>query len=122
MAKHNELGVEGEKLAQGFLIKKGYTIIASNWRQKNLEIDIICILKNTLCFVEVKTRSSSTILDPVLSVNTKKQKLIIKAAHEFLLKNERFSTKHVQFDIVSIVFKSNNYDIKHIEDAYYPTV
>ena len=41
MAKHNELGKQGEEIAAQYLIEKGYEIVERNWRNKHKEIDII---------------------------------------------------------------------------------
>lgn len=41
MAKHNELGKEGETEAAEYLISKGYTIRHRNWRSGKRELDIV---------------------------------------------------------------------------------
>ena len=41
MAEHNDTGNKGEELASCFLQNKGYIILETNWRFKNLEADII---------------------------------------------------------------------------------
>lgn len=50
------LGNRGEKIAKDFLLKKGYTLIAQNYRQGHLEIDLIFETSKQVVFVEVKTR------------------------------------------------------------------
>lgn len=50
------LGKRGEDLASAFLEKKGYTLIERNFRRLDGEIDLIMKDKNTLVFVEVRTR------------------------------------------------------------------
>ena len=56
---NKETGAKGEKLAQEFLSKLGYEIIEVNKRfSRFCEIDIIAKDRDTLVFVEVKTRSS----------------------------------------------------------------
>lgn len=74
MLKIHKLGQEGERLAYDFLVQKKYIILERNWRWKNAEIDIICIKKNTLIFVEVKCRSSEKFGQPFEFVNDKKTK------------------------------------------------
>ena len=41
MARHNELGEEGEIIAQHFIEKKGFKILDCNWRYLQYEVDII---------------------------------------------------------------------------------
>ena len=55
-AANLEIGKIGESVAKDFLLKKGYKIIARNYRNKYLEIDLIARYKRCLVFVEVKTR------------------------------------------------------------------
>ena len=78
------LGQEGERLAADYLAKNGYRIIERNYRYHRNEIDIIARHKKTLCFVEVKTRSSSEKGHPADAVTAIKQKEIIKAARAYL--------------------------------------
>jgi putative endonuclease len=119
MAEHNITGQKGEQLAASFLEEKGYTILETNWRFKNLEADIIAILSKTLVIVEVKTRKSNYFGEPETFVTKQKQKNLIHAAHEYILRKEL--DVEVRFDIISVVMNDKT-AIKHIEDAFYPIV
>ena len=53
------VGKKGEELARDYLSKLGYKILECNKRfSRFCEIDIIALDKNTLVFVEVKTRTT----------------------------------------------------------------
>ena len=52
MAQHNDLGTKGEQMACDYLSRKGYKIIARNWRLNKYEVDIIAQLRNEIIFVE----------------------------------------------------------------------
>ena len=56
MADHIELGKEGEIIAVDYLQKKGFQILARNFRFKRAEVDIIVFKNDLLRIVEVKTR------------------------------------------------------------------
>lgn len=58
MLDPHQLGQEGERLAAEYLAKIGYRIIERNYRYHRNEIDIIARDHRTLCFIEVKTRST----------------------------------------------------------------
>ena len=58
MAQHNLLGSKGEMLAARFLLDKGYAVLHYNWRSGHKEIDLIAKERDTIVFVEVKSRSS----------------------------------------------------------------
>ncbi|MBN1252962.1 MAG: YraN family protein [Bacteroidales bacterium] len=118
MAFHNELGEKGEKVAVKHLINKSYLIKEQNWRFKNKEIDIISFKDDILVVVEVKTRSSDEFEKPQDAVTKKKQKFIIEATNAYIEKyNLDFD---VRFDIISVLFKNNKFEIEHIEDAFQP--
>ena len=117
MAEHNITGQKGEEMAAKYLTDKGYSILETNWRFKNLEADIIATSKKILVVAEVKTRASNYFGEPETFVNKQKQKNLIKAAHEYIQRNNL--DLEVRFDIISIVMNDSS-AIKHIEDAFYP--
>ncbi|MGD0709977.1 MAG: YraN family protein [Bacteroidales bacterium] len=119
MAEHNELGKKGEELAQKYLVKKGYTVLATNWRYSKDEIDIIARTDNCLVVVEVKTRFSNAFGDPEEFVSNKKQSFLIRAANAYVEKNS--ITDEVRFDIISVLCHGSDWKINHIEDAFYPS-
>ena len=122
MADHTDLGKKGEEITITFLKSKGYTILETNWRYGKNEIDIIAKDNSGryLVIVEVKTRRSLYGGDPEAAVTFDKQKALIRAANAYV--RVKSSTEEIRFDIVSIVVKQEGEKIKHIEDAFYPTL
>jgi putative endonuclease len=118
MAVHNEIGQKGEKLAVEYLNKKGYQIIALNWRHRYKEVDIIAREGEELVFVEVKLRSTDYFGDPSEAVTLKKQKFLIEAANAYIESID--DEPEVRFDIISIVAANNGYEFEHITDAFCP--
>lgn len=119
MAEHNELGKQAEDKAVEFLQKKGYTVIARNFRWQKAEIDIIAEHLGMIIIVEVKARTNAIFIEPQEAVNKRKMRLLISAADEFLQANNR--TEEVRFDIVSVVpQKQGGMKIIHIENAFEP--
>lgn len=117
MAQHNDLGKLGEDLAVDYLKKKGYAILERNWRYKKAEIDIIALKNNSLIVVEVKTRSNFSVGEPYEFVNSKKIKLLIEAVNQYVEFNDY--EFFVQFDIISLKKCATNFEIMHLEDAFY---
>lgn len=95
------LGAYGEDAARRYLVQQGYRILASNYKTKLGEIDIIAQDKDTICFIEVKARSSSAKGVPAESVTGLKQQRIAKAALLFL-KQKRMLDARARFDVVSV--------------------
>ncbi len=108
----SRVGKVGEKLAAEYLVKKSYLLAASNFKTPigrnrvgaivNGEIDLIAYDDNTLCFVEVKTRSSDRFASPLAAVDLRKQRQITRTARVyrkiFQLNNIKF-----RFDVVAII-------------------
>ncbi|MEZ5199070.1 MAG: YraN family protein [Bacteroidales bacterium] len=120
MAEHSDLGKKGEDIATRYLAGKGYQIIERNWRTGKDEIDIIAEKDKKLIIVEVKTRSTSSYGEPEESVTIHKQRFLIRAANEYV--NSKEVDNEIRFDIISIIIESNKQTIRHIEDAFYPTL
>ena len=80
--KRRNVGLLGEKLARDFLKKRGYRILESNYRCPEGEIDIVTRHKDSLVFVEVRTKRSLEFGSPEESITpTKMEKLRAVAAH-----------------------------------------
>ena len=118
MAKHNDLGKQGEDLAVKYLTNKGYEILERNWRNIHKEIDIIAKDKEELVVVEVKTRQNDEHGEPDHAVTRLKQIRLIYAANAYIFRNNL--DINTRFDIISIVFNDGDPVIEHIEDAFLP--
>jgi putative endonuclease len=120
MANHILLGKNGEEAAANYLIAKGYKILSQNWRFSKYELDIVARYNNILIIAEVKSRSGTYFQQPFQAVNKKKQRFIIEAANAYIQKYE--IDTETRFDILSIVANGEDFEIEHIEDAFYPMV
>ena len=118
MARHNELGKQGEEIAKKFLINLGYTIMETNWRFNKDEIDIIAKDGDEIVIVEVKTRSTDYYGFPEDAVNSRKEGFLIRATEAYLEENDL--DIDTRFDIVAIVSNKKGTQIHHIVDAFYP--
>ncbi len=116
MAQHNETGTEGEKLAETWLIAKGYKIRTVNWRHRHLEVDIIAEKGDTLHFIEVKSRRSTKYGNPEESINKQKMKNLKDAAEQYQLQNPGW--KWIQFDVLAILLKPEGIDYWFNQDVY----
>ncbi len=110
------LGDKGEGLAAGFLIEKGYKILTKNFRTRIGEIDIIAREKNTLVFVEVKTRESLEYGQPFESVNLRKRRKIANVALLYLQKLREVPA--CRFDVVSVYYENGRAEFELIRDAF----
>jgi len=111
------LGKLGERLAAKFLSSKGFQIIEMNFHKRWGEIDIVAQDKDTLVFVEVKTRMESDRISPEESITPwkimtlKRTALFYKNLHPEL-------PELLRIDFVGVVLK-NDFEVKkinHIEN------
>jgi len=120
MAESHNLGKKGEDLATEYLKKAGFNILFRNWKWGKHEIDIIAENKDMVVFTEVKTRTDEFMIPLSYIITKEKQKSIIKAADGYI---KRFNIdKESRFDVITIIKKSEDFEIDHIEDAFYPTL
>lgn len=98
-----QTGQTGEALAETFLKKHGYRMVEHNFRCKFGEIDLIAYKDKTLCFIEVKTRSSDAFGEPIDAVDRAKQKRLIRLANYYLFKKKVSDALPCRFDVVSIL-------------------
>ncbi|HHT50401.1 MAG TPA: YraN family protein [Eubacteriaceae bacterium] len=117
MAQHLKIGKVGEQEAVKFLKKKNYKIIDQNFSCKIGEIDIIAYQKDTIVFVEVKTRKNNLFGTPGQAVNKSKQKKIIKTALYYLQLKNKYH-ENIRFDIVEVWFDKGIKDINIIPNAF----
>ncbi len=111
------LGSEGEDLAVRFLQKKGYRIVARNYKTPVGEIDIIARDGDTIVFIEVKTRTDISFGYPFEAVNKRKRQKLKNLALLYLKRQGKESP--VRFDVLSIFYMDNGKkDIEHIKDAF----
>ncbi|MCD6320195.1 MAG: YraN family protein [Candidatus Desulfofervidaceae bacterium] len=105
-----DIGKEGERLAKEFLKTQGYKIVTTNYQNKLGEIDIIAWEKDTLVFVEVKTRRSGYFGLAKEAVDKHKQHQMIKVAMCYLKKLNKEELK-ARFDVVAIDLEKNQIEL-----------
>ncbi len=119
MSIQRENGQWGETIAREFLQKQGMEIVATNWRFKNAEIDIIAKEDGILVFVEVKMRSYTEFGKPEEMVRRRKRRLLIDAAMAYM-RSVRYEWE-IRFDVVAIVGEpGRNPRIRLFRDAFFP--
>ncbi len=81
--KRRDTGILGEKLARGFLKKRGYHIKETNYRCPHGEIDIIARHKDYLVFIEVRTKRSLEFGSPEESITPTKAERLRTTAYYY---------------------------------------
>lgn len=122
-APHLVFGSKGEDEAFFYLRKLGFTVVARDYRssRRRGDIDLIAWEKDTLCFVEVKTRSRRNFMPAEAAVDEEKRKTLSALAREYLRQqaHSKGSAPAFRFDVISVYLESNGLaDITLFRDAF----
>ena len=120
MGINNLTGAWGEALAAEYLRKKRYRIVASGYRTRFGEIDLIVEDRKNLVFVEVKLRKNDRFADAYEYVNKRKQDRLRVTASMYLSENP--TRLQPRFDVIEIYapygMDTKEPVIHHMEDAF----
>lgn len=120
MGRNNIVGAWGEAQAAEYLRKKRYKLIATGYRSRFGEIDLIVANREYLVFVEVKLRKSSNFANAYEHVDRWKQDRLRTTAEIYLSQNP--TDLQPRFDVIEIYAKdgveTHNPVINHLEDAF----
>jgi putative endonuclease len=120
MGINNLAGAWGEAVAAEYLRKKRYHILATGYRCRYGEIDIIASDKKYLVFVEVKLRKGNTFADAKEFVDFRKQNRLRTTASLYLSQNP--TDLQPRFDVIEIYapegISTKKPVINHLEDAF----
>jgi putative endonuclease len=115
-----KLGEYGEKLALEHLVGLKYVCLQTNWRCRSGELDIIALEKDTLVFVEVRTRRlTGRFGSPQESVDKRKQRKVRETAQVYLYQQHKHDSK-IRFDLISVEFSIQGEFIRldHLQHAF----
>lgn len=120
MGTNNISGAWGEALAAEYLRKKRYRLLATGFRCRYGEIDLIVCDKRYLVFVEVKLRKTDSFAAAREFVDFRKQKRIKTTASLYLSQNP--TELQPRFDVIEVYApngtETKNPVIIHLEDAF----
>ena len=114
------VGRQAEKFALDHLRDKGLEEIATNFRCRMGEIDLVMLDGDCLVFAEVRFRNQNRFTSAASSVDHHKQRKIIRTAAAFLGRHPQYSNCAVRFDVVGLDQSGDQTTLKWIRDAFRP--
>lgn len=118
MAIFHDLGRNAELAVAEFLRTAGWSVLASNWRFRHKEIDLIVRRGGVVAFVEVKCRSGGRFGSPAESVTASKRRDLALAARAWIARAGA-GVQTFRFDVCGVsVGPDGAFRIEHIEDAW----
>lgn len=117
MNKGHQLGKIAELYAQQFFVRKGYQLLAKNYRYRKAEVDLIVRKNNTVVCVEVKARSYDYYGHPSAFISVKKQQLLCITMDQFA--QTILEAVEFRFEILCIYKSNNQWQVDHLKNAFY---
>ena len=118
MSGRKDAGDRGESEVARYLRKKGYTLLASQWRCRFGELDLVARdRRGTVCFVEVKLRSAGSIGLPREFVDARKQERLRTAAAAYLSTHDIDAP--ARFDVAEVYAENDGrLRVEYLENAF----
>jgi putative endonuclease len=105
------IGIRGETFAYWYLRRHGYVIIARNFRASGLkgEVDLVGFDRETLAFIEVKTRTSKPGISalPEDAITADKRRFVARTARRFLAER-KLADVNWRYDVLAIQCPAGN--------------
>lgn len=123
LAARQVLGERGERLAEEWLVERGWAILERRFRSGHRDIDLVVQRADApggmrlVAFVEVKTRASGGFGGPLAAVHWRKQREMARAARDWIATHRRAGDSY-RFDVVGIVSGQGVPQIVHVENAF----
>ena len=111
--KAYRLGFLAEWIAAGFLLIKGYRILALRYAAHSGEIDIIAMRRDIVVFVEVKARAHREA--GLMAISQEKQRRFARAVHHWVGRNPWSMSRTLRCDAIIVLPMRLPY---HLEDAF----
>ena len=102
-----DTGILGEKLARDFLEQQDFQILQTNYRCPEGEIDIVAKQKDSLVFIEVRTKKNLEFGSPEESITPRKMRKLREVAVHYLQNHENLPASW-RIDVVAIELDKNN--------------
>ena len=109
-------GAEGEEAACAMLCRMGWRILARNWKSGHLELDIVAQERDTLVFVEVKTRSQGGMQRPFEALTAAKKNTLRRASRAWLAEHGAWG-RPCRIDLVCVTAAQGTYQTELIRNV-----
>jgi putative endonuclease len=113
----SERGRVGEDAALRVYRRRGYEVVARNWRCPLGELDLVLRLGERLVVCEVKTRSGSAFGGGYEAVTWSKRRTLRRLA-EIFMQQTPIESGEIRFDVASVWVGDGVPDVEIFEDAF----
>ena len=107
-----------EDIALDHLRSRGLALVARNYRWRGGELDLVCLDRAVLAFVEVRYRQQGAMVGAAESVDARKQRKLRTTASHFLATHREHAERVCRFDVVSVSGSEQAPRVDWLEDAF----
>jgi putative endonuclease len=100
MGRTARVGYEGERAAERHLVRRGWRVLARNWRGAGGELDLVAARRGVVAVCEVKTRTDAAALAEPLTAAQRER--VVRAASAFLAGRPDLGGHEVRFDLLTV--------------------
>ena len=111
-------GQKAENIANEFLQKHKLCLLEKNFYSRYGEIDLIMKDHQDLVFIEVRHRIKQSFMNPIESIDYKKQQKIIATSQYFLLNNPKLEHYNIRYDVVIVNHHLDKPEIQWLKNAF----
>ena len=111
------LGALGERIAERWLRRQGWAVVARRFRSGHRDIDLVVRCGREVAFVEVKARRDARFGDPASAVGWRKRRELTRSARVWI---DRFGRPGdgYRFDVVAVLVSPSGVRVRHLADAF----
>lgn len=106
-------GRRGEAIALRYLRRKGYVLVDRNIHTRYGEVDLVCLDRGTLVFIEVKLRTTDTFGEPIDGVSPAKLLRLYRTIEVFLVEHRWH--RDFRIEIVGIMLRGGRARVEHLK-------
>jgi putative endonuclease len=111
------IGARGEDAAADAYRRRGFRIVARNWRCRIGELDLVAERRGVLVFCEVKSRRGDAFGVGYEAVTWRKQAKLRSLAEAFLQATGS-RPQAIRFDVASVAVRGERSAVEVFEDAF----
>jgi putative endonuclease len=111
------IGARGERFVADRYRARGYRVIATNWRCRIGELDLVAERRGVLVFCEVKSRRGDAFGVGYEAVTWRKQAKLRSLAEAFLHASGS-RPQAIRFDVASVAIRGERSTVELFEDAF----
>lgn len=111
-------GKRAEDLACQYLHQRGLQVIERNYNTRYGEIDLVMQDRDTTVFVEVRYRRQTGVVDPLSSIDPRKQRKLTRTAQCYLQQQQQHALVPARFDVVAVTEQGTQFHIEWIKNAF----